>query len=104
MDNPINFGFHYRKKDLYPPLPSDVITIDSSITDLTSFALKKEVNYKLLKYFNPWLRQNTLTVTEGKKYFMKIPKPGFRDLDKIWIESGLDIEEPTDTSTLKISD
>lgn len=103
MDNPINFGFHYRKKDLYPPLPSDIITIDSSITDLTEFALKKEVNYKLLKYFNPWLRQNTLTVKEGKKYFIKIPKPGFRDLDKIWIESGLASEEPSDTSTLKIS-
>jgi membrane-bound lytic murein transglycosylase D len=103
MDNPINFGFHYRKKDLYPPLPSETIIIDTSITDLADFAIIKEINYKLLKYFNPWLRQNTLTVTEGKKYLIKIPKPGFRDIDKIWIESGISIEEPGD-STQKNSD
>jgi membrane-bound lytic murein transglycosylase D len=104
MDKPINFGFHYRKKDLYPPLPSDIITVDSSISDLAEFALKKEVNYKLLKFFNPWLRQNTLTIKEGKKYFLKLPKPGFRDLEKIWIESGLVNEEPSDSTSLKNSD
>jgi len=104
LDKPINFGFHYRKKDLYPPLPSDIITIDSSIADLADFALQKKVNYKLLKYFNPWLRQNSLIVTEGKKYLIKIPKPGYRDLDKIWLDSGFDMENSADSTTLKNPD
>lgn len=98
MSNPLHFGFHYRKKDLYPPLPADVITIDTSLTDLADFALNKEINYKLLKYFNPWLRQNSLTIKEGKKYLIKIPKKGYRELDKIWIDSGL-LDESSDSSS-----
>lgn len=99
MDNPKNYGFHYRKKDLYPPIPTDNIVLDTSITDLANFAILKEVNYKLLKYFNPWLRLNTLTITQGKKYILKIPKSGYRDLNKIWIESGLLQDEVADTTT-----
>jgi hypothetical protein len=99
MDNPLHYGFHYRKKDLYPPLSVQNISIDTTISDLATFALSLDINYKILKYYNPWLRQNTLTITEGKKYVLQIPKPGSRDLDKIWIESGLLNEEIKDSTS-----
>lgn len=97
MDNPIHYGFHYRPKDLYPPLQSDKFIVDTTITDLATFALSKEINYKILKYFNPWLRQNTLTIKDGKKYVLQIPKPGNRDLEKLWLDSGLLENDKNDT-------
>lgn len=100
MDNPQNYGFHFRKKDLYPPIPTDNITVDTTITDLADFAISQEINYKMLKYFNTWLRQNSLTVSEGEKYIIKIPKSGYRDLNKIWIDSGLLEDEVADTTSV----
>lgn len=103
MANPVHYGFHYRKRDLYPPLTADLITIDSNITDLASFAQTMEINYKILKYFNPWLRQNTLTIKEGKIYKLQIPKAESRNLNKIWLDSGLLDEAENDTSAVKNS-
>lgn len=103
MDNPLHYGFHYRKKDLYPPLSPETVTIDTTISDLASFALSKNINYKILKYYNPWLRQNSLTVSDGKNYILQIPKPGSRELEKIWLDSGLLNEEINDTSSVNNS-
>lgn len=100
MQSPLNYGLHFRKKDLYPPIPTENIIVDSTITDLASFAINKEINYKLLKYFNPWLRQNTLTNAQSKKYILKIPKSGYRDLNKIWLDSGILQQENSDTTSV----
>ena len=32
-----------------------------------------------MKYFNPWLRKNSLTNKEKKSYYFEIPKPGFNE-------------------------
>lgn len=87
MENPRQFGFRYRTKDLYPPLAYTEVEIDTTISDLTEFALLNNINYKILKYFNPWLRQNSLTINDGKKYTILIPKPGSRELEKLWLEA-----------------
>jgi len=80
MSQPNNYGFHFRKKDLYSNIPSDIVKIDSSIQDLTNFAFLNKINYKILKLFNPWLRQNILTNKDKKTYEIKIPKEGFREI------------------------
>jgi membrane-bound lytic murein transglycosylase D len=36
------------------------------------------INYKILKYFNPWLRETYLTNRHKKEYYIKIPKEGCR--------------------------
>lgn len=79
MSNPENYGFRFRKKDLYSPIPSTTITVDSAITDLTTFAIENKINYKILKILNPWLRQSSLQNKEKKKYEIKILKEGFRE-------------------------
>lgn len=74
ISRPKVYGFILRKKDLYPPIATKKIIVDSSITDLAVFAISQKINYKILKTFNPWLRANTLTNPEKKKYAIEIPK------------------------------
>jgi hypothetical protein len=37
------------------------------------FAYEQGTNLKMLKYFNPWLRGNSLTISAGNSYDIKIP-------------------------------
>lgn len=74
MQNPKNYGFEITTNDLYNPLPSQKIEIDSTINDLPSFALSKGVNYKILKLYNPWLRDKKLLNLAKKKYIIELPK------------------------------
>ena len=83
LGNPRRYGFIYRKKDLYPPIPSQTIHVDTSITDLAGFAEQVGINYKLLKYFNPWLRIDALNNPEGKKYALKIPHKSVTNYDAL---------------------
>ena len=73
MENPTEYGFHLRKKDLYPPVPLRKIEISESIPDLAAFAIDQGFNYRVLKDFNPWLRKNSLTNTSKKTYEIYLP-------------------------------
>jgi membrane-bound lytic murein transglycosylase D len=77
MTNSEKYGFHYREKDLWNNVASYTVDVDTSINNLSEFAQSYNINYKILKHFNPWLRQNTLTVKSGKSYQLKLPKPEF---------------------------
>ncbi len=79
ISNPKNYGYQLRPKDLYPSIPTMDIKIDSTITDLADFAQKNNVNYKILKYFNPWLRKKFLTNKDKKTYIINLPKPGYNE-------------------------
>jgi membrane-bound lytic murein transglycosylase D len=78
MQNPKAYGFNFTKKDLYPIIETKQVEVDSAITDLTVFAKKQGTNYKMLKYFNPWLRDKKLSNKKKTKYLIEIPKPGAR--------------------------
>jgi len=81
MSKPKKYGFYIRKSDLYPSIPTHTVTVDSTIVDFTDFATKNEINYKVLKIFNPWLRKPNLSNKDRNKYFIKIPNKGFEDYD-----------------------
>lgn len=84
MTNPQNYGYNIRKKDLYPPLPFYTVKVDSAISNLADFAVSNNINYKILKLLNPWLRQNYLPNNTRKTYEIKLPKPEFKTLyDKL---------------------
>lgn len=74
MTHSEKYGYHLQKQDLYAPLESYKVTVDSSITDLIAFAEKNKITYKTLKLLNPWLRQNHLTNRSRKKYEILIAK------------------------------
>ncbi len=78
MENPKDYGFNLRKQDLYPVIPTTEIKIDTTIENLTDFAELNGINYKMLKYQNPWLRRRQLTNKKAKEYIIKIPKKNSR--------------------------
>lgn len=75
--DPERYGFHLRKKDLYPPYITRVIEVSQPIADLADFALAQNTDYKTLKLLNPWLRDNKLTNREGRTYRLLLPAEGF---------------------------
>lgn len=79
ISNPQNYGYQLREKDFYYPIVTQKVKIDSSIADFSEFAAKQNVSYKIFKYFNPWLRKNSLTNKDKKTYYIEIPKPGYNE-------------------------
>lgn len=78
MENPSTYGFDLDEKDLYNEIETYTVKIDTTISDLTQFALDNGSNLKMLKHFNPWLRSNTLPNQSRKEYEIELPKKGVR--------------------------
>ena len=74
MENPAQYGFHISDDGWYQPLDYKTVTVTESIPDLAQFALSQGTNLKMLKYYNPWLRSNSLTISEGNSYVIKLPR------------------------------
>jgi hypothetical protein len=74
LQNPKGFGFEIRKKDLYHRIPTNIVKVDSTITDLASFSINRGFNYKILKLFNPWLRSASLPNPDKRTYLIQFPK------------------------------
>ena len=77
LSNPTKYGFQFRKTDLYKDIETYEITVDTTIADLAAFAHNNNINYKLLKIFNPWLRDSSLPNKSRKTYTIKLPKEPF---------------------------
>jgi len=104
-EHPTKYGFHYRLKDLYVPQETYTLKVDTAIQDLVSFAKTHKVNYKILKIFNPWLRDSFLANKSGRKYEILLPKSGYTDFRSTEIEIELDTLKPSsDTRQLKERD
>lgn len=83
FEDPRQFGFNFLPRQLYTRVPVDEITIDTTITDLAGFAIDQGINYKILRIFNPWIRQNQLTVNQGQQIILSVPKEGYREMEKL---------------------
>ncbi|MDR2009613.1 MAG: lytic transglycosylase domain-containing protein [Bacteroidales bacterium] len=81
MSEPEKYGYNILEKDLYDKIPTYEITVDSTIPDLVKFAFEHDVNYKILKYFNPWLRDDHLSNPGKDKYTIILPQKGIRKCD-----------------------
>lgn len=77
MQHPDKYGFVIAPEDMYTQLPSKKIMVDSTITDLASFAKSQGINYKILKIHNPWLRDKKLLNVSRKVYAIEIPLSGY---------------------------
>lgn len=73
MENPEQYNFVIYDEEKYLPIKTKEVEITGKVESFADFALKHGTNYKLLKYFNPWLRDNYLNNSTGKKYKVKIP-------------------------------
>ena len=73
-ENPKKYGFQISDNGWYQPLDYKTVTVTESIPDLASFAVSQGTNLKMLKYYNPWLRSNSLTISTGNNYVIKLPR------------------------------
>ena len=78
MEDTEEYGFKVDKKDLYPIIETQNVEVKGSIADLAAWAINKGINYKILKMFNPWLRETSLKNPAKATYILKIPEKGFR--------------------------
>lgn len=81
---PSRYGYYLRLKDLYPYIPTYQVKIDSGMTNLSEFAQTNKVSYKILKEFNPWLRDRRLNNKSGKTYQISLPVKGFTSYNKLF--------------------
>lgn len=74
LSHPEKYGFEFDKDDLYKIGPTYTVKVDTAITNIASFAKNYGTNYKELKLYNPWLRENKLNNKSRRLYEIKIPK------------------------------
>lgn len=75
VKNPNDFGYYLEDNDKYIPHPNmRSVRVTESITSLADFAHQQGTTYRLLKYYNPWLINSKLTLSEGKEYIVKVPQ------------------------------
>lgn len=77
MSNPKQYGFNFREKDLYSDVPSYKVKVDTAVQDFAKFAREFDINYKILKIHNPWLRETHLNNSSRKEYLIEIPKKDY---------------------------
>lgn len=70
------YGFQMDEAHFYPKIEARKVEIDTSISDLATFANEFNISYKTLKLHNPWLREINLVNNSRKKYSLEIPKEG----------------------------
>lgn len=78
LENPEKYGFKVTEEEKYPILACREVVLTGSVLDFPAYAHKQGINYKMLKYFNPWIRQSFLRNPTGKRYLIKIPEAGTR--------------------------
>lgn len=81
LENQEKYGFHVREKDKYPVLKYKTEKLSTSVQNFADYANERNINYKILKLFNPWLRQSYLKNPDGKTYEIKLPLEGYVPVD-----------------------
>ena len=74
LQNPEKYNFVISEDEKYPVIETKEVEITGGVANFADFAIEQGISYKLLKDFNPWLRENYLTNASGKKYVVKIPE------------------------------
>ncbi|MFD2098271.1 lytic transglycosylase domain-containing protein [Flagellimonas iocasae] len=77
ISHPEKYGFEVDQKDMYEKVPTFTVEVDSAVTSWADFAQLYEINYKVLKRHNPWLREPHLNNSSRKNYSIEIPNKGY---------------------------
>lgn len=72
--DPSKYGYNLTEDDYYKPINTYLVTVKSGVKHWADFAKKHGINYKTLKLFNPWIRDNKLANKRKKTYKIKIPE------------------------------
>ena len=81
--HPVRYGFYLRVRDFYPQINCRMVVIDSNISNLPVFAKHLSVNYRILREFNPWIRNYSLPNKSRKIFVFQIPKEGALNAEQV---------------------
>ena len=76
FNNPEKYGYFLKSNKLYNQLDTYNIKVNSTINNLADFADKNGINYKILKYYNPWMHDTVLPDRSKKVYSILMPEKG----------------------------
>lgn len=79
LENPEKYGFRILESEKYPLIETREVEVTGPVNNFAGFAGEHGISYRMLKYFNPWLRDIRLTNAGRKKYLIKIPS----DIDSV---------------------
>jgi len=85
LENPEAYGFYVQKNELYLPIPVHYVEVNGRVDSWKDFARQQGISYKLLKYFNPWLRDKNLKNRKNKSYQIAIPNPPYNLTHDAWL-------------------
>jgi hypothetical protein len=80
MEFPEKYGYYLKEEEKYKPLVFTTLKVDQTIEDLSTFAIEKGINFKILKFYNPWINFNPVeensaspktNKSSGKKAYKK---------------------------------
>lgn len=72
VENPASYGFQIESKDYYSFPTTINISVDESIPNISEYAQSLGTNYHVLKSLNPWIKTNSLNVSDVP-YIIKAP-------------------------------
>ena len=79
--DPYRYGFVLYSDQLYRPIRTRQIRVTQPVADLAAFAKEHGTTYFQLKEFNPWLRDNKISVRKGVTLDYKIDLPLEEDMN-----------------------
>ena len=82
LSNPEKYGFDIKSDDLYNAAPTFNVVVEEPVQNFADFAQEYEINYKILKRHNAWLREPHLNNASGKTYTLEIPNKGYYKASK----------------------
>lgn len=80
---PSKYGFQLREQDLYPPLQTTIVSIDSALVNWADFAKEHNISYRMLKELNPWLRISVWHNSSRKSIDIKLPDQSMMEYEKL---------------------
>ena len=73
LSNSEQYGFNLREEELYHPIKTKELPVDTTLSSLVKFSISQNSNYKIIKRMNPWLRSTLLPNKSRKKYVISLP-------------------------------
>jgi len=74
VSNAAKYNFNLSAEDYYQPIPYHIEEVKVAVKSWADFAKDHQLTYRLIKEFNPWLRQPDLKNRRKKAYQIKIPE------------------------------
>lgn len=73
VEHPAKYGFKIDERHVYQAEAMRYVEVSETVRNLVDYSITQGTNYKILKRFNPWLREERLTVKKGKVYKIALP-------------------------------